>query len=308
MRYITGRSENVTDSDASVGWDTGFAVPSAETNPRGIDIKPNGDIVIVGSTTDKVYTYSDDTWDTGIAVPASETNPQAVAVKPNGDLVIVGSAADKVYTYSDDAWDAGFAVPSAETMPQGIAVDPNGLILMVGYTADKVYTYSGAEWDAGIDVPAAVNTPVGLSVDPQGNPVVLDDPVATGLIYTLVNGAWRTSYAIPAAETGPTDIAIKPNGDVLLVGLTTDKIYTYTVPSYDARQIMDVDESILWIRLTARGPVSLIGCGLSATNTVGTLLPVNTPVEIDTRDFGPLTAGDICAAGIGAIDWEAYIE
>ena len=34
-----------------------------------------GDILMVGTTTDRVYRYSNGAWDTGFAVPAAETVP-----------------------------------------------------------------------------------------------------------------------------------------------------------------------------------------------------------------------------------------
>ena len=39
-------------------WDDGIAVPSGATNPEGVTVKANGDIVIVDGITDRVYTRS----------------------------------------------------------------------------------------------------------------------------------------------------------------------------------------------------------------------------------------------------------
>ena len=67
----------------------------------------SGDILMVGTTTDRVYRYSNGGWDTGLAVPAGEAFPTGITVDPaTGDILIVGSAADRVYRYSNGAWDS----------------------------------------------------------------------------------------------------------------------------------------------------------------------------------------------------------
>ena len=46
-----------TPTQAAV-WDAGIAAPSGEGSPTGVAVKANGDIVLVGEDTDRVYVYS----------------------------------------------------------------------------------------------------------------------------------------------------------------------------------------------------------------------------------------------------------
>ena len=205
-------------------WDSGIAIPSGETYPSGVAIKPNGDIVIVGSSTGKVYTYSGGSWDSGIAIPSGENYPSGVAIKPNGDFVIVGRSTDKVYTYSGGSWDSGIAIPSGEQHPSGVAIKPNGDFVIVGSSTDKVYTYSGGSWDSGIAIPSGEQHPTGVAIKPNGDFVIVG--ISTDKVYTYSGGSWDSGIAMPSGETSPSGIGINENGVVALAGNSTDKVYT----------------------------------------------------------------------------------
>ena len=203
-------------------WGSGIAIPAGETFPTGVAVKSNGDILVVGTTTDKVYTHSGGAWDAGLAVPSAETSPSGVAVKSNGDILVVGITTDKVYTHSGGAWDAGLAVPSAETSPRGVAVKSNGDILVVGITTDKVYTHSGGAWDAGLAIPSAEAFPRGVAVKSNGDILVVGD--ITDKVYTHSGGAWDAGLAIPSAETYSRGVAVKSNGDILVVSQSSIRL------------------------------------------------------------------------------------
>ena len=205
-------------------WDSGISIPSGESQAGGVAVKGNGDIVIVGETTDKVYTYSNGSWDSGISIPSGESRPSGVAVKGNGDIVIVGNARDRVYTYSNGSWDNGFAIPSGESNPSGVAVKGNGDIVIVGATTDRVYTYSNGSWDSGIAVPSGETFPNGVAVKGNGDIVIVG--ATTDKVYTYSNGSWDSGIAVPSGESQAGGVAVKGNGDIVIVGLGTDRVYT----------------------------------------------------------------------------------
>ena len=76
VAFYTGTTFSTFDS-----WDAGIAVPPGETVPLGVAVKANGDILIVGATTDRVYTYSGGSWDGGIAVPSGKLILRALRSK-----------------------------------------------------------------------------------------------------------------------------------------------------------------------------------------------------------------------------------
>ena len=216
-------------------WDAGIALPTGEGNPKGVEVKANGDLVIVGSQTLKVYTYLGGSWDAGIALPTGEDAPQGVSSKANGDLVIVGSDTDKVYTYSGGSWDAGIAVPTGEGNPQGVSSKANGDLVIVGSDTDKVYTLSGGSWDAGIALPTGEGNPQGVEVKANGDLVIVGSD--TDRVYTYSGGSWDAGIAVPTGEPFPKGVSSKANGDLVIVGSTTDRVYTavYTNPTHPER-------------------------------------------------------------------------
>ena len=229
VRFYAGSTFRVV----GVWNDAVIQTPVAETLPQGLAVKPNGDIVIVGSTTDRVYTYSSGAWDAGFAVPAAETVPRGIAVKPNGDIVIVGFTTDRVYTYSSGAWDAGFAVPAGEGEPTGVGVKSNGDIVIVGGSRDRVYTYSSGAWNTGIDIPDAEFNPRGVAVKPNGDIVIIGR--TTDRVYTYSSGGWDVGFAVPVAETGG-GVAVKSNGDIVIVGSSRAvRTLEFVNPTYPER-------------------------------------------------------------------------
>ena len=224
-------------------WDSGITLPTGESSPRGVAFKPNGDMVIVGYDTEKVYTHSGGSWDAGFAIPSNETAPSGIAVKANGDILITGQTTDRVYTYSDGSWDSGIARPSNEGRPSGLAVKSNGDILLVGQITDKVYTYSDGSWNSGFDVPNAENNPSGVAVTANGDIVVVG--WWSSKIYTYRNGSWDTGFSPPSGETAPQGVTIDPNGNIVIAGNTTDKIYTYR--RYAAAFYREIDPLVEWI-------------------------------------------------------------
>ena len=86
------------------GWDTGISGPTDESTPTGLARDPfNDNLILVGSGTDKIYTYANGSWNSGLAIPAEETNPQGVAVNSNGSVNEVVLRRSSGHRILDDA-------------------------------------------------------------------------------------------------------------------------------------------------------------------------------------------------------------
>ena len=195
-----------------------------------------GDILIVGSITDKIYRYSNGSWDSGFATPSTEGAVRGITVDPTtGDILIVGTQTDKVYKYSNGSWDSGFAVPSAEDLSFGIAIDhTTGDILLAGGRLRRIHRYSNGSWDSGFLIPPGETTPFGLTVDLVNGDILIVGS-STDKVYRYSNGSWDSGFLIPSGETFAEGIAIDSvSGDILIVGLNTDKVYRYSNGSWDS--------------------------------------------------------------------------
>ena len=78
--------------------DTGTALPTGVTSPRGFSVGANDEWFMVDRATLRVYTRpAGGAWDAGIAMPVGVTLPEGMGVLPNGALVVVDQLTDKVY-------------------------------------------------------------------------------------------------------------------------------------------------------------------------------------------------------------------
>ena len=80
-------------------WSIGTAIPSGETNPTGLSVKSNGDLLVVGITLQKIFTHSGGSWNAGLAIPSAATSPQGLKVRSNGNILLVDDTTNKVYEY-----------------------------------------------------------------------------------------------------------------------------------------------------------------------------------------------------------------
>ena len=67
---------------------------------------------------------------------------------------------------------------------------------------------------------------LGVGVKSNGDYVVVDE--FSKKFYTYSNGVWDSGISLPDVLTGPHGIAVNADDDVLVVGLETDRIYTYS--------------------------------------------------------------------------------
>ena len=79
-------------------------------------------------------------------------------------------------------------------------------------------------------------------------------------------------------------------------------------PDTDARQVLDMSEPLIWLRMTARGgSVGIIGRGVDSAATDGRQLQYGEQMEVEAPRGGSFKPGDFWATGAGNIDWEAVI-
>ena len=236
--YIVDKTTLKFYSYDIAGWDSGTALPSALTDPSGMAVNPDGDILVLDKASKKYYTYdvSAGTWDTGVAIPLSANALNGIGVNPNGDIVVIDTTLGMFYTYDGSSWSSGNALPSQATGARGIAFSVNGIIRIIDSTADKFYTFTGA-WDAGIALPTGVDTPTGIAVKPDRKVVIVD--TTTDKFYSYDGVSWDTGISLPAAATEVTGIGINvlggyvgkragqvAEGDHVHYTRTTDNLFT----------------------------------------------------------------------------------
>jgi len=215
---------NVVDNSVSYDLANGsydsisFSVASQETSPISIAFNNDGSkLFMVGSSNNTIYQYSLPTpfiltgmsYDSvSFSVASQETNPQSIAFNNNGTkLFVVGTSNDTIYQYSlptpyiltGMSYDSvSFSVASQETSPTGIMFNNDGTkLFMIGSSSDTIYQYS-------------LPTPF----------------ILTGMSYDSV------SFSVASQETSPISIAFNNDGSKLfMVGLITDTIYQYSLPT-----------------------------------------------------------------------------
>ena len=102
-------------------FNAGTPIPSNESSPQGIGVDADDNIIIVGTSSDRLYTFSGGSWDSGVPFPSGENDLRGVSVAPNGDIYAVGDDTNSYYVLSSGSWSAGVPLPAALTEPQGIA-------------------------------------------------------------------------------------------------------------------------------------------------------------------------------------------
>ena len=159
-----------------------FSVSSQDTDPRGLDFKPDGTkMYILGTSSDDVFQYSLSTaWDLSTAsydsvsfdTTAQDNDPFSITFNNDGTLFfIVTNANDSVYQYScSTAYDistasydsVSFSLASQETNAYDAAFSSNGVkMFIIGASTDAVYQYttgadttitwpSSIEWAGGV--------------------------------------------------------------------------------------------------------------------------------------------------------------
>ena len=223
--YVLGDVGNdVNEYSLSTAWVissavfvTNFSVSSQETTPAGLFFRADGTkMYVVGTTNDTVYQYTLSTpWSVATASydsisfsVAAEGTPNGLWFKPNGlSMYMVGSTGDVVYQYTlSTAWNVStatflqsFSVAGQESLPTAVTFTGDGSRMFVlGDTGNDVNVYN-------------LTTP-----------------------WDISTAAFVNVFSVSGQDTSPLGLYIKPDGTKMyMVGVATDTVYQYTVPSID---------------------------------------------------------------------------
>ena len=72
----------------------------AEILPGGLAVDTNGDVLLVGSTHDRLYRYSGGAWDMGLNIPVGQSAPTGITVESDGQIILVGVTPAGIARYS----------------------------------------------------------------------------------------------------------------------------------------------------------------------------------------------------------------
>ena len=233
VSYIIFSHRNPADDPNGRTWDDGVDVRMGENTPTAVAGAPNGDIAVAGTTLTRIQFWNGTTWYRFTAFPTGEASILGVAFRSNGRMIAAGGNTDKIYTFDGASWDSGIDTPSADGTPAAIAESQAGHLLFLGSQTRKVYTHNGTSWDSGVDIESTETHPTGLAVDP-GNGDWLITGTGTKKIWRrpLAGGNWTEEAAVPTGEELPQGLGFTSAGDLVLVGVTTKKLYRYAIQRY----------------------------------------------------------------------------
>ena len=270
--YVVGiTGDDINEYDLSTAYDVStasynqnFSVSAQETDPRGVEFKPDGTkMYVVGGSGDDVNEYNLSTpWDISTAsynqnfsVSAQELNPHSVRFKSDGTkMFVTGVSGDDVNEYSlSSAWDVSTAsyvqnFSTGESQQIGLAFSDDGTKM---YTCGTTLDYI-KEWDldtAWSLTTVTLNQDSGdLYINPGGLHLVGDNKLyIVGTSYDQVVGyTLNTDKDIRSIEGiiqgdatlggGNYDIlsgvAINPDGTkFFLLDRDVDQITEFTLPT-----------------------------------------------------------------------------
>jgi 6-phosphogluconolactonase (cycloisomerase 2 family) len=195
---------------------TSFSVGTQETNPQGVEFKPDGTkMYITGTSGDDVNEYSLSTaWDISTA-----------------------------------SYVRNFSISSYETFPSGIRFKPDGTKMYIfggygttEYSLSTAWNISTASYEAQYDTTnGAVND--GGFVQPDGTKLYVVDTTYDDVVKFTLSTAWDVSttylnvsepgsFAIDVGsqEANPRDIFFKNDGTkMFIIGNTSDSVHEYTL-------------------------------------------------------------------------------
>ena len=248
-------------------WGTGFALPAAATDPQGVDIDGDGDILLLDAATDRIYRRQAKTWDAGIALPAAATQPTDLAIIPNG-LAVLDAATDRIYRRMPagaPVWDVlpggtgGIALPSPSARVGGLSVDAAGRILALDYNLNVVRRWDGSAWTTVTALPTGNGS--GIASDADGRIIVAaNNP---GRVYTLVGSEWSSGVPYPSAVVPSTveGLAIDRAGQWLLLSRVPRRYFVRADMMWDDGTDIPIATSFGAIAVRSDGALAVLARG-----------------------------------------------
>lgn len=202
-----------------------YPMPVPQDLPHDVVVEPNGDVLITGMFTHRLYRLKPETGALNeIAIPVPSANPRAIDLDPKGRTwVVLGQPMRLAMATGDTGWRSW----EVGMYPHSLAVAPDGKVWFNGhFTRDPEL--------------------IGF-VDPTRDTVVTHSVPAHPTLATAHGGP--IPYEIRAAPDGR--IWMSELQGNRLVGLTpkTGKFQTYTMPTpHSGPRRFDVDPTgVLWI-------------------------------------------------------------
>ena len=236
LEFTGGNS--VTFTREAEGWDDGISLPSGANNPRGLDIHPNGNLIMIDNGTDDIYSYDydSDTWAFVVSNHPNGLDPQGVARRANGDLAVADNGTNAVYIYSGGSWNSfGIALPAGATYPVGIIANDDDNLVVLDRTTDSIYVLDvdAGTWSSGLDIHSGAVNPSGLDRRANGNYLVVDE--GTDAIFEYDGSDWTELLETPPGAGRARGLAIDHStDDILIADDQTRRIYRYRAPVWSA--------------------------------------------------------------------------
>ena len=243
-----------SDINTQQGWDTDtiISVPDNATQPIGLTVDSDGNILLLDDGTDRIYkyTYNNDgnggSWNEGIATPVGGTWND-IAIDNSGNILLISSNRF-IYIYKNNTW-SNTPIFSINHNSESIAVDNSGDILVSDNTDHHIYAVNDSNYTS-IPFPSGTTNIQGMAVKSNGNIIVVNNDLLEGdtndriYEYNVSTNTWNSeNIRITSRETNPRGLAIDNNGNILLVG-DSKKIYIYNTNHTQYLTINDISEDM----------------------------------------------------------------
>ncbi len=289
--------------------DGGAATEARFTNPYGVAVDSNGNVLICDGTNSRLRRVSRE----GIVSTISNemTLPYDVVVTQANAYIVDDWFGRKIYrtgdggttviagaTRSTGLGDKGAATSAVLLEPRGVAVDRNGAVMIAEHgdgrvrrmdTAGAIDTYAGKgmttaySGDNGPATSAGIVQPMGITVDAQGNTYVTSN---IG-VRKITGSGTITTYAgnLQLGFSGDGGLATQasvrfPNG------LSTDANYLYIADTVNHR-IRRVNSNGIITTIAGNGQQGYLGNGV-----LGTSASLNLPNDVAADGTGNVYIAD----------------
>ena len=120
--------DHIIEYQGVANWPTLTNMPTGETAPWGIDVRENGNIIMAGDSTNKIYEYDViyNEWKILTDFPSGVDAVRGIALTPSGNILLSDDTTNKIYEYKMQlGWDTGLNIPSGEVARGIDVIDAN---------------------------------------------------------------------------------------------------------------------------------------------------------------------------------------
>ena len=218
------------------GWtDLGIGLPGGTSQPRGLTLTPNLDLLLVDRDADKFYRYSAGSWDDGTDLPSGVNNWQGITQLTNGSIVVVtDQSPERFFVYRHGSWDSG--TQTAGTAVVGVG-SVNDQIFVLDGNLDRIDEYvGGGNWEIYADLPGAIGSPQGMTINQDGDVFVVDNSDDRVYRYSYNDDTWDEGTDLHNNAIDTRSVAVYPNGDLVIADASDEELFLFTEQGWDAAQ------------------------------------------------------------------------